>query len=321
MVKPIFPSRRNEDESYARSSASEYNVPHSGELDVEDGEEEERLMQNDNVFIDGAAALSRRPGFISQGFQSYDGSLHHMPQIPAHRERISSLPDREEIEPRQPRERRRSVPVGMDVGWGDSLPEPSTSNVSGDFPPAHQEIAAQGQELLWYILSREKEAQEVAELTIPPSFERIECLNEATRFGGRTLSEIAEAFSHSAQRARVRDLAESVDLQSLNYISFSNLLFGLFQEGGVSHARVLVLFFFCSDVALRALRENSLRKFQQLVNWMGLFITKWLSVWVLEHGGWAAVLQESAIQVYQVAVISACAISILALSVFLWKHR
>lgn len=57
----------------------------------------------------------------------------------------------------------------------------------------------------------------------------MDALIERSRFGGRTLSQIAEAFSHSAQRMRVREHAERVNLQSLNYSSFSDLLFGLFQ--------------------------------------------------------------------------------------------
>lgn len=56
----------------------------------------------------------------------------------------------------------------------------------------------------------------------------------------------------------------------------------------MTQARVLVLFFFCADVALRALRENLTYHFQQLVDWTSRYITEKLSAWVLEHGGWVS---------------------------------
>ncbi len=58
---------------------------------------------------------------------------------------------------------------------------------------------------------------------------RMEVLNEKGRFGGRTLRQIAEAFARSPQRLKVQEYANRVSLQSLNYNSFSDLLFGLFQ--------------------------------------------------------------------------------------------
>lgn len=259
----------------------------------------------------------------SRSFQSHDSSFIHT----APRERISSLPDREEMRPLV-RQRRRSVPGTIQfMGTDSACASSSNQSETGNIPPALRDIASKGQELFWYILSEEVKAQEavapgsLSALTISPSPQRMEVLNERGRFGGRTLRQIAEAFSQSPQRARVREYAESVELQSLNYNSFSDLLFGLFQEGGVTQARVLVLFFFCADIALRAFREKLTKHFQQLVNWTSQYITERLSAWVLAHGGWAAVLQESVDQAYKVALASACFLSVVALTIVIWRHR
>lgn len=57
----------------------------------------------------------------------------------------------------------------------------------------------------------------------------MDVLNERGKCGGRTLQQIAEAFFHSPERQRVWDYAKSIDIQSLDYNSFSLVLLGLFQ--------------------------------------------------------------------------------------------
>lgn len=58
------------------------------------------------------------------------------------------------------------------------------------------------------------------------------------------------------------------------------------QEGGVTSERVVVLFFFCSDLAIRALRNRLRRMFEFITHWSQLYIMKKFSVWVQQHGGW-----------------------------------
>jgi hypothetical protein len=60
----------------------------------------------------------------------------------------------------------------------------------------------------------------------------------------------------------------------------------LLQEGGVTSERVVVLFFFCSDLAIRALRKHLSSMFDYIIYWSQQYIMRNFSVWVQEHGGW-----------------------------------
>ncbi|KAE8742160.1 hypothetical protein FOCC_FOCC012300 [Frankliniella occidentalis] len=317
MVKPL-PSRRCPTFS-----------PHTSNVDDTDYDDAD--TQQEDHEDDGGAGYVSHPQYsplsehltYSQFFQSYDGSLNYRLPTPAPRERMSSLPDDNEIRS-VPQQRRGSAPVGTQFACEFRPSSSSQENTSP--PPALQEIASKGKELFWFILSEEVKAQEATSpgtfsaLTISPSSQRMEVLNERGRFGGRTLRQIAEAFSKSPQRLKVQEYANKVNLQSLNYNSFSDLLFGLFQEGGVTQARVLVLFFFCADVALRALRDKLTQHFQQLVDWTSRYITERLSAWVLDHGGWAAVLQESVDHAYKAAILGLFALSFVTLSFMMWRR-
>ncbi|KAK3927528.1 Apoptosis regulator BAX [Frankliniella fusca] len=319
MVKPM-PSRR--------CPPFTSQMPNSDFVDV-DIQQEDPLSTNDQQEAGHVShsLFSQSPEHqtYSQFFHSYDGSWTHRfsTPAPAPRERMSSVPDDEEIRS-YPHQRRGSAPVNIQYAYGASSSSSSQENSSP--PAALEEIASKGKELFWFILSEEVKAQEAASpgsfsaLTISPSSHRLEVLNERGRFGGRTLRQIAEAFSHSPQRLKVQEYANHINLQSLNYNSFSDLLYGLFQEGGVTQARVLVLFFFCADIALRALKEKLTQHFQQLVDWTSRYITERLSAWVLEHGGWAAVLQESVDHAYRMAVVSLGILSLAALSIFVWRR-
>lgn len=103
---------------------------------------------------------------------------------------------------------------------------------------------------------------------------------------GHSLRQVANEFAQSAYRHTVRQRAESVCLESLNFSTFSDLLYGLFQEGGVTSERVVVLFFFCSDLAIRALQNRLSRMFDFITYWSQRYIMENFSVWVQEHGGW-----------------------------------
>jgi hypothetical protein len=64
---------------------------------------------------------------------------------------------------------------------------------------------------------------------------------------------------------------------------FTNL-----QEDGVTYERALVLFCFCSELCLRALREASSRYFHTVTSMSLRFITGSLSMWVCASGGWVS---------------------------------
>lgn len=102
------------------------------------------------------------------------------------------------------------------------------------------------------------------------------------------LRTLADQFALSPQRASVRRQAEMVPLERLDFISFTELLLGLFQEGGVTWERVIVLFFFCSDLSIRALQESLMRTFQHITEWATTFITDNFSRWIALTGGWVS---------------------------------
>jgi hypothetical protein len=60
----------------------------------------------------------------------------------------------------------------------------------------------------------------------------------------------------------------------------------LLQEGGVTSERVVVLFFFCSDLAIRALCNRMREQFDFITYWSQRYIMESFSIWVQEHGGW-----------------------------------
>lgn len=64
---------------------------------------------------------------------------------------------------------------------------------------------------------------------------------------------------------------------------------GVFKEGGVTWERVLVLFYFCTDLSIRALKEKIVEYFFWIYNWTTLYITRQLSVWIEQEGGWVRV--------------------------------
>ncbi|PSN40026.1 hypothetical protein C0J52_19002 [Blattella germanica] len=124
----------------------------------------------------------------------------------------------------------------------------------------------------------------------------------------RNLRHIANEFSCTPLRQIVRDKADNVSLSDLDFQKFSDLLYGLFQEGGVTSERVVVLFYFCSDLAIRALCTNFMEKFYTIIEWSQMYIIRSLSTWVQENGGWAAVLEQSVNNIYKMAIIGFCCI-------------
>nr|XP_018913541.1 PREDICTED: uncharacterized protein LOC109041611 [Bemisia tabaci] len=134
-----------------------------------------------------------------------------------------------------------------------------------------------------------------------------------------TLRHAANEFSNSSHRLRVRDHAESVQLESLSIDAFFELLDGLFKEGGVTYERVLVLFFFCTDITVRALRDNLVNFFNDLVGWTLKFFSENLFDWVQRNGGWARVLEKSMDFTYKALLVTTLCFSTLALISYLRK--
>ena len=84
-----------------------------------------------------------------------------------------------------------------------------------------------------------------------------------------------------------------VDVSSLNQENLTQMLTELFQDG-VTQERVLVLFFFCSDLTVRALREGLASLVSRLTDWVLSFIRTAVCCLVRWQGGWRSLLSSIA---------------------------
>jgi len=105
---------------------------------------------------------------------------------------------------------------------------------------------------------------------------------------------LAERFARSEGREAVRRRAEQVELGSITQDNFSQLLSELFHDGGITQERILVLFFFCSDLALRALRAGLRATLSKLTRWSVAFLRGTVAAWVRCKGGWDKLLSGRA---------------------------
>ncbi|OTF71869.1 apoptosis regulator BAX-like protein [Euroglyphus maynei] len=105
---------------------------------------------------------------------------------------------------------------------------------------------------------------------------------------GRDLNAISEEFARSSERNRVMERAQQVDIDHVNYEDFKQFLEELFANG-ITRERIVVLFFFCSDVVVRAY-TNRMASFKRLFNWFLNYILNRVCGWVANHGGWKVVL-------------------------------
>lgn len=134
------------------------------------------------------------------------------------------------------------------------------------------------------------------------------------------LAALAEQFRESAGRDMVRQKAEEVDIASLDTNNFSAMLSELFHDGGVTQERILVLFFFCTDLVLRAVRTGFLRVVRSLTEWSVAFVRGAVSAWVNCMGGWGTVLTTGVGLAHQVAVIGLCVALIAVCVVYVKKN-
>ena len=82
-----------------------------------------------------------------------------------------------------------------------------------------------------------------------------------------------------------------VGITSIGYSQFRDLLAEFFLGGGagITCERIVVLFFFCSDIAIRSLRQHAIDYFKNFIEWTGRFITEKIARWVQENGGWVSI--------------------------------
>ena len=85
------------------------------------------------------------------------------------------------------------------------------------------------------------------------------------------------------------DCILQVGIREINYDQFFDLLTELFLGDGVTRERILVLFFFCSDLAIRTLKQQAVNIFQRCLEWSQRYIIERVCLWVQEQGGWVGI--------------------------------
>merc|ERR1719330_1767822 len=91
------------------------------------------------------------------------------------------------------------------------------------------------------------------------------------------LATLAERFSRSLGREQVR---QKVEISSITQENFTMMLTELFHDGGITQERILVLFFFCSDLAIRAVRSGLQSAVSTLTRWTVGFLRGTVAAWV-----------------------------------------
>lgn len=131
---------------------------------------------------------------------------------------------------------------------------------------------------------------------------------------GRELRDIAEEFEKDRLRKVVKCKAEEVNFDHLTKEAFFKLLEELFLYG-VTREKIVILFFFCTDVALKAYSAAP-TLVSSLLTWSLSYIMSRVSAWVQEHGGWDVVLCRYVLpQIYMGAGL----LLIIALSLYIRK--
>ncbi|OQR71658.1 apoptosis regulator BAX-like [Tropilaelaps mercedesae] len=130
-----------------------------------------------------------------------------------------------------------------------------------------------------------------------PSTERIpepeEILQAHPMFreAGRELSILADEFARSREREQVKRQAERIRVNSITKENLMALMTELFHDGFTGE-RLVTLFFFCSDLIIKALRETQegggVR--WEILAWVWEFFCKSVCAWVHRKGGWEKVL-------------------------------
>ncbi len=113
----------------------------------------------------------------------------------------------------------------------------------------------------------------------------------------------------------MRERADLVDLDTLTADNFRVLLEELFY-GGITRERVIVLFFFCSDLTIRIVKSGFNKIFSKVSKWTFDFIREVLAKWIRIQGGWSQVLRTQNPLVEVATVIGVACLVMMGISMF-----
>ena len=151
----------------------------------------------------------------------------------------------------------------------------------------------------------------------------------------RDINILADTFRRSGGRQEVSRRAAGVDLATLTCDNLTAMLSELFHDGDITQERVMVLFYFCSDLAIRAVRSGLSTVVTWVTRWSLAFIRGTVSAVVRCRGGWRHVLSHTRddtdtghttantdimATVNQVAILSACAAVVGVCAVYIKKN-
>lgn len=129
---------------------------------------------------------------------------------------------------------------------------------------------------------------------------------------GRELRRIADEFEKTRERQIIKERANQVQLSDINKESFFELMSELF-GGGITGERIVMLFLFSTDVALRAASQAQ-DLVVKLLSWSFSFIIDIVCKVVHELGGWDNLLCR---QLPYVLMLSFLALGTCAFAVYL----
>lgn len=135
---------------------------------------------------------------------------------------------------------------------------------------------------------------------------------------GSNIRELANQFAASKQRREIRQQADQVDLGHINPESFFDLLNEIFKNGIDKHC-IVALFFFCSDILKRCVRQQLNELGSQLFWWSMRYVADSVCRWVYKHGGWERVFSNLYNVVIKVGAI--VALGVIISCGFVWMRK
>ncbi|GFR95068.1 apoptosis regulator BAX [Elysia marginata] len=152
-----------------------------------------------------------------------------------------------------------------------------------------KDVEEEGQELFQNFLKDQIE-REPAIIVEDLVFERLSGYsNDLWAEDGLALQLKADAFKTTRQREDIRASSAAVDL-SMTHEQFKAHLNRFYFKDRAKLRGILGLFYLCSDITIRALKE-SLELFEKYLMWSLQFIKTSVSLWVHQQGGWSLVLK------------------------------
>ncbi|XP_059171683.1 apoptosis regulator BAX-like [Physella acuta] len=116
------------------------------------------------------------------------------------------------------------------------------------------------------------------------------------------LSKMTRELESSKERKNLKDYASQIDM-SVDQESYFDILHGVLSYQ-INIKQVLLLFYFCSDVATVALTKST-NLCKQFINWSLTFMIKHICPWVQYQGGWDNVFKNPSISLYRFLLLMA----------------